>query len=133
MFDNPLLISILYSYKEMKLDGGHSAEKQFLYHSDPNINQMAVSLLTEKHQMSPNWTKFYKGEIQDRTSLYKEEVLSCMTYLKLKKVKRLIVENQKDLETEISDDDMLVLLHTHKHLKEVEMELMKNIGTVIFR
>jgi DNA primase len=56
-----------------------------------------------------------------------------MTYLKLKKVKRLIVENQKDLETEISDDDMLVLLHTHKHLKEVEMELMKNIGTVIFR
>ena len=133
MFDNPLLISILYSYKGMNLDGGHSAEKQFLYHNDPKINQMAVSLLTEKHQMSPNWTKFYKGDIQDRTSLYKEEVLSCMTYLKLKKVKRLIVENQKDLETEISDDDMLVLLHTHKHLKEVEMELMKNIGTVIFR
>jgi DNA primase len=133
MFDNPLLISILYSYKGMNLDGGHSAEKQFLYHSDPNINQMAVSLLTEKHQMSPNWTKFYKGDIQDRTSLYKEEVVSCMTYLKLKKVKRLIVENQKDLENEISDDDMLVLLHTHKHLKEVEMELMKNIGTVIFR
>jgi DNA primase len=56
-----------------------------------------------------------------------------MTYLKLKKVKRLILENQRDLETELSEDDLITLLHTHKHLKQLEMELMKHVGTVIFR
>jgi DNA primase len=56
-----------------------------------------------------------------------------MTYLKLKKVKRLIVENQYDLEKEESQVDVIILLQTHKHLKELEMQLMKDIGTVIFK
>lgn len=133
MFDNKLLVKIIHSYKSLSPEEEQSAEKYFLYHTNPEINQVAVSLLTEKHQISPNWHKFYKGEILDRSSLYKQEVLSCMTYLKLKKVKRLILENQRDLENDISEDDMLTLLHTHKHLKQMEMELMKDIGTVIFR
>lgn len=133
MFDNKLLVNIIHSYKSLSPEEEQSAEKYFLYHRDPEINQIAVSLLTEKHHISPNWHKYYKGEILDRTSLYKQEVLSCMTYLKLKKVKRLILENQRDLENDISEDDMLTLLHTHKHLKQMEMELMKDIGTVIFK
>jgi DNA primase len=56
-----------------------------------------------------------------------------MTYLKLKKIKRLILENQRDLENNPTGDDMIILLQTHRHLKELEMELMKNIGTVIFK
>jgi DNA primase len=51
----------------------------------------------------------------------------------LKKVKKLIFENQRDLERENGEEDLLILLQTHKHLKEVEMELMKEIGTVIFK
>ena len=133
MFDNKLLVKMIHDYQHLDLNTQPSSEKYFLYHADPQINQMAVSLLAEKHQISPNWNKFYKGEIHDRSSLYKQEVLSCMTYLKLKKVKRLILENQRDLENEISEEDMLTLLHTHKHLKQMEMELMKDIGTVIFK
>ncbi|MFN5421953.1 MAG: DNA primase [bacterium] len=133
MFDNKLLVDMIHNYKALDLKDEQSVEKYFLYHTDPSVNQMAVSLLTEKHQISPNWHKFYKGEIHDRSALYKQEVLSCMTYLKLKKVKRLILENQRDLENDITEEDMLTLLHTHKHLKQMEMELMKDIGTVIFK
>jgi DNA primase len=94
---------------------------------------MAVSLLTEKHQISPNWNKYFKGDILDRDQRYREEVVSCMTYLKLKKVKRLILENQLDLEKEQTADDMMLLLQTHRHLKQLEMDLMKGVGTVIFK
>lgn len=133
LFDNKLLIQVLHSYKSMHQEGQNPTEKNFLYHEDSQIGQMAVSLLTEKHQISPNWTKYYKGDIPQRTELYKEEVLSSMTYLKLKKVKRLILENQVDLEQENNEDDTMILLQTHRHLKQVEMDLMKGIGTVIFR
>ncbi len=133
LFDNKLLVSVLHSYKSMQQEGQNPTEKNFLYHQDPQIGQMAVSLLTEKHQISPNWTKYYKGDIPQRTDLYKEEVLSSMTYLKLRKVKRLILENQVDLEQENNEDDTMILLQTHRHLKQMEMDLMKGIGTVIFR
>jgi DNA primase len=133
LFDNKNLIHLLQQYKSMISDGLVPSEKNFLYHSDPSINQMAVSLLTEKHSISPNWEKYYKGEILGRDDIYREEVISSMTYLKLKKIKRLIVENQRDLENNPSEDDMMILLQTHRHLKELEMDLMKNIGTVIFK
>ncbi len=133
LFDNKGLIQLLQSYKSIVQSGSHPSEKHFLYHTDPAVNQTAVSLLSEKHAISPNWEKYYKGEIFGREELYKEEVISSMTYLKLKKIKRLIVENQRDLENNPSNDDMIILLQTHKHLKELEMDLMKNIGTVIFK
>ncbi len=133
LFDNKLLVGIIKEYKQSISIGNRPDEKYFLYHSNPQIGQMAVSLLTEKHQISPNWTKFYQGNILNRDQLYREEVRSSMTYLKLKKVKRLIVENQFDLEKEQSEDDLIILLQTHKHLKELEMLLLKDIGTVIFK
>lgn len=133
LFDNKLLIRILNDYRLQFNNGENPTEKSFLYHSDQQISQLAVSLLTEKHQISPNWTKVYKGDILNRNDLYKEEVLSCMTYLKLKKIKKLILENQLDLEKENSTEDIIILLQTHQHLKQVEMELMKKTGTVIFR
>lgn len=133
LFDNKLLVAIINEYKNAEGNGLRPDEKYFLYHANPQIGQMAVSLLTEKHQISPNWTKFFQGNILGRDDLYREEVRSSMTYLKLKKVKRLIVENQFDLEKEQSDEDLIILLQTHKHLKELEMQLMKDIGTVIFK
>jgi DNA primase len=133
LFDNKLLISILQDFRSLYHQGTNPTEKNFLYHQDPQICQMAVSLLTEKHEISPNWKKYFKGDIQVRNQRYKEEVLSCMTYLKLKKVKRLIIENQLDLEKEQSTEDMIILLQTHRHLKQLEMDLMKSVGTVIFK
>ena len=133
LFDNKSLLKLLQHYKHIYQEGQSPTEKHFLYHADPSINQIAVSLLTEKHSISPNWDKFYKGEILGREDKYKEEVVSCMTYLKLKKIKRLILENQRDLESNPAEDDMIILLQTHRHLKELEMDLMKNIGTVIFK
>ena len=133
LFDNKQLIQLLNQYKSMLSSGQSPNEKNFLYHSDPTINQMAVSLLTEKHSISPNWEKYYKGEMLGREDKYKEEVISSMTYLKLKKIKRLIIENQRDLENNPTGDDMMILLQTHRHLKELEIDLMRNIGTVIFK
>ena len=133
LFDNKGLLKLMHTYRSMSNTGNQPSEKHFLYHEDPTVNQLAVSLLTEKHSISPNWDKYYKGDIFGRDALYKEEVISCMTYLKLKKIKRLIIENQRDLENNPSGDDMIILLQTHKHLKELEMDLMKSIGTVIFK
>ena len=133
LIDNKILIKIFNHYKSMFNEGVNPNEKHFLYHPDQQVGEMAISLFTERYEISPNWKDYYEGDLLSRSQLYREEVASCMTYLKLKKVKRLILENQNDLENEKNDDNLMILLQTHKHLKQLEMDLMKKIGTVIYK
>ena len=68
-----------------------------------------------------------------RDDLYREEVISTLNYLKLRKIKRLIEMNQKDLEKDHTPEEQLVLIQTHQHLKQMETELTKQLGTVILK
>jgi DNA primase len=66
---------------------------------------------------------------QDRSA---EEVISAITYLKLKKVKKLLLENQADME-KASPTEQMTLFLTHRHLKQIEMELTGKLGSVIVK
>ncbi|MBI3882971.1 MAG: hypothetical protein HY305_01810, partial [Sphingobacteriales bacterium] len=46
---------------------------------------------------------------------------------------RLIDENQHDLEKSTNSEEQMTMLQMHKHLKEMEIELTRQLGTVIFR
>jgi DNA primase len=65
--------------------------------------------------------------------MYHDEIKSVMIYLKLRKIKKMIDENQQDMEKPHDDEDAFTLLKTHQHLKQLEMELTKELGTVIFK
>ena len=73
------------------------------------------------------------GKIASRDELYKEDVLSTMSYLKLRKIKRLMEENQQDLAKPHTEEEQMMLLQTHMHLKEMERTLLQTIGTVIVK
>ncbi len=61
------------------------------------------------------------------------EVESAINYLKLKKIKRLLLENQVDIEKQHTSEEYEMLHQTHEHLKRMEIELTKKTGTVIIR
>ena len=85
------------------------------------------------YEVSPKWKEHYEGHIPTRDELFKEEVFSTLNYLKLKKIKRLMHENQRDLERSTKAEDQLMLVQTHQVLKQMEIDLTKQLGTVIFR
>jgi hypothetical protein len=45
----------------------------------------------------------------------------------------MLLENQQDMEKQHSADEFSVLLQTHEHLKQMEIALGKQSGTVIIR
>ena len=92
-----------------------------------------VGIMDFNHEISPNWKEHFEGHIATREELYASEVFSTLNYLKLRKIKRLMDENQRDLERTTSPEDQLMLVQTHQHLKQMEIELTKQLGTVIFR
>jgi DNA primase len=53
-------------------------------------------------------------------------------YFKLRKIKKMILLNQSDLEN-AKETEQIQLLQIHKHLKDVEKELTSTLGTVIYK
>jgi DNA primase len=85
------------------------------------------------YEISPNWKDHFEGKIFSPDELYKEDVLSTMRYLKLRKIKRLMEENQQDWAKPHSEEELRMLMQTHQHLKELERALLLDLGTVIVK
>lgn len=134
MFDNQPLLKIVDQFKIWYDQGLAPTGKNFLYHQDPELNVLVVSLMdNSSFEISPNWHEKFDRGVPTREEQYVIEVRSCISYLKLKKIKRLIVENQRDLETNTDPDMLRTLVETHQHLKLLEVELARNSGIVILK
>lgn len=140
-----------------------AGQNYFIYHPDTKLSTLAVSLLNVPYEESEHWRKefsnasgyqkklFEKGyddfiktvardneeELlgylnmdEDKTN---EEVESAINYLKLRKIKRMLLENQLDMEKQHSPEEFNMLHQTHEHLKKMEMELTKKTGAVILK
>lgn len=132
LVDNRDLIRVIETYKAWYDAGLEPSDKNFLYHEDLQMSALVVRVMDFGHEISPKWKEHFEGHIATRDDLYREEVFSTLNYLKLRKIKRLMDENQRDMEKAVSDEQM-ILLQTHQHLKQMEVELTKKLGTVIFK
>ncbi len=133
LIDNKELVSILQIYKAWYDAGIEPTPKNFLYHDNLQMSSLVVSILDFNYEISPKWKEHFEGHIPTREDLFKEEVFSTVNYLKLKKIKRLMDENQRDLEKSLVAEDQMILVQTHQHLKQMEIELTRQLGTVIFK
>lgn len=133
LLENPQLRQVLQTYRAWYDAGLNPTDKTFIYHEDVALSSLVVSIMDFPYELSHNWKEHYDGKIPTREDLYREEVLSVMTYLKLRKIKQLIAENQKDLELPHTTDEQLMLIQTHQHLKQMERELLTSMGTVIIK
>ncbi|HEY4336169.1 MAG TPA: DNA primase [Puia sp.] len=133
LIDNKRLLTILDIFEDWYRQGLEPSSKNFLYHEDQELSTLAVSVMDVHLEISPNWKEHYEGKIATPDELYKEDVLSTMRYLKLRKVYRLMEENQADMGRPHTEEELMVLLQTHIHLKEMERALLRELGTVIFK
>jgi DNA primase len=133
LVEDPSLVQIMDIYRTWYKAGIEPTAKNFLYYEDQQISATVVGLMDFPYELSPNWKEHYEGKIFTRDELYKEEILSTVNYLKLRKIKKMIEENQRDLSKLSSPEEQMVVIQTHQHLKQMEMELLKTIGTVILK
>ena len=133
LIDNKALVKILQTYKAWYDAGLEPTARNFLYHDDLKMSALVVGIMDFNYELSHKWNEHYDGHIPTREELYKEEVFSTLNYLKLRKIKRLMDENQRDLEKATVAEDQMMLVQTHQHLKQMEIELTQQLGTVIFR
>lgn len=133
----------------------------FIYHPDTKLSTLAVSLLNFPYDESEHWKREFSQATGYQKSLFEMsyedfsktikpenenellnylkteedkthiEVDSALNYLKLRKIKRMLLENQSDIENPHTTEEREMLNNTHYHLKQMEMEITKKLGTVI--
>jgi DNA primase len=133
MIENKSLLDIMAHYKTWYDQGIKPTDKNFLYHENRELSDLVINLMQTDTEISPNWKERYEGHIPTREELFKEEVFSSLHYLKLRKIKKMMLENQQELLHAISPDDQMLFLRTHQELKMLEMQLTKQLGTVIYK
>jgi DNA primase len=133
MFDNKQLLEIATTYKSWYEAGMEPTPRNFYYMENQAMSALVVSLMEFPYEISDKWKNKFQLPVSSREEMYKEEVISTMGYLKLRKIKRMMEENQQDLEKPHSPEEQLTLLQTHQALKQMEKELLQHLGTVIVR
>jgi DNA primase len=163
LIDNTDIIRLIHSFKEALEKGTLPDKNFFIYHPDAKLSTLAVSLLNFPYEESDRWRRefsqssgytkqlfeqtyenFIKSVARDNEnelmSFLKmdedktnEGVDSAINYLKLRKVKRMLLENHADMEKQHTKEEHEMLHRTHEHLKLMEMGLIKKMGTVIIR
>lgn len=148
---------------EVQMGNPPKGPQSFIHYPDQLISTFAVSLLQFPHEESSRWRQDFSQTQGYQSSLFekeyedfittlspekKEELLdflqseedkspeairSAIHYLKLRKIKRMLLENQKDLENERNENEINIMLQTHEHLKKVERSLAATVGSVIIR
>ncbi|WP_132055265.1 DNA primase [Pseudocnuella soli] len=134
----------------------------FIYHPNTELSTLAVSLLQFRHEQSDHWKKNLSQKAGYQKSLFQQdyksfinavqpgneeklqsfllieedksmdEVDSAVNYLKLRKIKRMLLQNQVDME-KADINEQMTLFKTHVALKEMEMELSKKLGSVVIK
>jgi DNA primase len=130
--DNQDMIQLVKIYFEWQLAGELPNNKTLQYHEDPQIQQLVMGLFEPEHELSLRWNEKLglKKVVEDISFQHQIEV--SLLYYKLRKIKKMIRQNQADME-QVNGEEQIQLLHIHKHLKDAERELTKIIGTVIFK
>ena len=133
MIENHVLVQIIDTYRTLFNKGENPTKNDFLYYEDQVVSRLVISLMDTQTEISARWKEHLEGDILTREDLFKEEVISTLAYFKLRKIKKLIDENQKELENSTVDADQYLYLKTHVELKLEEQQITKLLGTVIFK
>jgi DNA primase len=133
LFDNLQLLDIISTYRLWYDAGLEPTARNFFYHENQALSTLVVSLLEFPYELSDKWRNKFQMPVSSREESYKEEVTATLGYLKLRKIKRMMLENQADLSHPHTAEEQLTLLQTHQALKQMERDILSQYGTVIMR
>jgi DNA primase len=131
-FDNEQYLQLYQIYKSWYDKGLEPTSKSLLYHDDEAIRNLVVNLTVSPHELSLKWDTILEGMNIVNRDTSMEDVTMSVNYFKLRKIKKMFDQNQQDMENAGFEEQMR-LIELHKHLKDIEREITKKIGTVIIK
>lgn len=131
-FETPILEKLFEAYKDWYQKGLEPTTKSMLYHEDENIRNLIISISVFPFELSQNWDQVLEGMNIVNRDTSKQDVVMSIYFYKLRRIKKMIEENQRDIEN-APFENFKQLLEVHKYLKEEERKITSQLGTVIIK
>ena len=131
-FDNPALESLYETYKSLYQQGLEPTAKTLLYNVDDATRTLLIQITMQHQELSYNWDNVMEGMQILNRDVSQQDVMMSVNYYKLRKIKKMFEENQRDLE-QAPPEDYRRLIELHQHLKAIEREITLQLGTVIIK
>ncbi|WP_109696975.1 DNA primase [Chitinophaga deserti] len=132
--ENEVVKRILREYKESYDQGTIPDKKMFLYHPDDEVARNVAIILEDKEaELSAAWRDRFEIKTVYGDDAFRRDTISCSNYLIIRKIQKLIAENQQELSVATDYEAQVRCLEMDKHLKQIMKELTEAVGTVIFK
>ncbi|MBE9480701.1 MAG: DNA primase [Bacteroidetes bacterium] len=131
-FQNATYQLIFNEYESAIEKGFIPDEQYFINHADEKISQLTIELISSPYELSPNWLKkriLVKTE-KDRLKLL---VVSSVLSFKAKKVDKMIIDNQKEIQKASNDEDRIILQQKHISLKNISRDINRKLSRIIIK
>jgi DNA primase len=133
-FHHPACKKVIDIYLEKIEQQELPEEKFFIQHQDKEVSGLAVSLLTSRHALSPNWADdkrqiFVSGEVDN----LKETIIKALHRMKKRANEIRLEEVREKLKIERDPDNILILMSEYQKYKQYEQDVLAYLGTVIVK
>ena len=131
-FDNSTYQKV-YDFYSGKLNAEEIPSHQdFINHPDKEISLFSIDIFSSRHELSPKWQEHKIFPVPEEKQL-EIAVINTMDAFKLSKVNQLIFKNQEKLKSQMSFEEMQVLLKEQSQLIKIKQQLAGKLGRIILR
>ena len=132
-FTTPVYKEILEIFKRELAEGRVVDSHFFINHCSTEIKNEVVNLLTERHEVSPNWNDKFQIFVPHEHDILENVVFTNVLRLKFRVVQKLITDNLAKMKDAKEEEEQERYFKIHGELKKSEMEIAKVLGIVVSR
>ena len=134
-FQTPVYQKMIQLFREAVRQGHLPTDELFLNHTDAEIRQEAIALITQRHEVSTNWKDKFQIFIQLESDDLANTAFKSILRLKRRLLQKLMEEAMTNIkETEKlkeGESKLQELLEVYLALKKLKLKIDKELGIVI--
>jgi DNA primase len=132
-FKHKVCKRIIASYRDEIENGQLPVANQFIKSEDREIADLAITLSTSPYALSENWYNKHQIYVRDETMNLKATILGGIFHLKKRKVDQILLDLLQEIKEERDPVNQEILMQRYVHVKTVEKEISKFLGSVILK
>ncbi|MGV3587124.1 MAG: DNA primase [Adhaeribacter sp.] len=131
-FKIPVYARLVALFQEVVKQAPLVSPDYFINYPDGEIRQEAISLLTDKFELSENW-ETHQIFVPRETDMLQFAADTAVLRLKWRNVQQMIKENSELLKTEKDFTEIMKIMTLIKTLQQYEVEIGAQLGVVVVR
>jgi DNA primase len=131
--EHPVLKMIFDEYRSGLEENVFHEVSYFIRHTNPDVARLAADIMSDIHEISPNWTE-QNVRVNKEVDKLEQAVMSCLYSLKNTRVileMKKIQQEIESLDMENQMDDILMLMARQKKLEEAKIQFSLKLGRII--